>query len=291
MCRATSSGGRRCPGPKSKEHRDQINAERREKYAFNRDLPKNLEAFKAPKVYRVSDPGCSIELSQSWDAKLSKKEEIVMEDFTGMASHDINRYLYSKTYRDALDADDPSTHNKYMIEKYGEDEAREMRVKARERLIESIGVIDNILAKATLPEATVVYRGHRVTIPKGVKPLDYIASQHKMGSEFSVKNYASTSLNPAVGAYFAGKQSLRKQDNENKVGVVYEMLTTEGAPIRTHSAVEVEDEVLLPRDKKFRVAGIHEKVTFESIDVDEETDRIFLNHSKQKHIVIRLIEV
>ena len=94
MCRSTPLGGRRCPGAKSKEHREEVNLERRQKYAFIRDLPVSLEPFPDEKEIRGNSAGCSMKLSESWDARLSDKEQATMEDFTGMDSHNINRYLY-----------------------------------------------------------------------------------------------------------------------------------------------------------------------------------------------------
>lgn len=287
MCRKE---GRRCPGPKSKEHREAVNAERREKYAFERDLPVALEAFPDVKELRPNLAGCSVKLSESWDANLTDNEHRVLEDFTGMASHDINRYLYSKEYRDAVDNDDPSIHNKWMVNKYGAKEAAAMRKRDRERLIESIAVIDGVLDETKLPENSIVYRGHKIIVPSGKDPVEYIKSKYKVGSKHSKESYDSTSFNPAVGAYFAGKPTSKTESGDTKVGVVFEMMTTEGAPIRSLSSVQNEDEVLLPRKKEFRVAGVYESVAFEDVEIDEESDGISATGKKTKHIVIRLIE-
>jgi hypothetical protein len=287
MCRKE---GRRCPGPKSQEHRDEVNAERREKYAFERDLPSKLTFFQDMNEVRENLAGCSSEISEAWDANLTTKEQIVMEDFTGMLSHNINRYLYSEEYRDAVDNDDSSIHNNWMVEKYGAEEAASMRKRERERLIESIAVIDGVLDGTKVPDNTVVYRGHQILVPAGKDPMEYITSHYKVGSGYSKESYDSTSLNPAVGAYFAGKPASKTETGETKVGVVFEMLTSEGAPIRSLSSVQNEDEVLLPRKKNFRVAGVHESVAFQSVEIDEESDAIHDNKKKTKHIVIRLIE-
>lgn len=287
MCR---KAGRRCPGPKSQEHRNEVNAERREKYAFERDLPAKMAAFPGLQEVRRNLAGSSVKISEAWDANLTTNEHIVLEDFTGMSSHNINRYLYSEAYRTAVDNDDPSIHNKYMVKKYGAAEAATMRKKDRERLIESIAVIDGVLDETKLPENSIVYRGHKLLVPAGKDPVEYIKSQYKVGSQYSKESYDSTSFNPAVGAYFAGKPTSKTETGEIKVGVVFEMLTTEGAPIRSLSSVQNEDEVLLPRKKKFRVAGVHESVTFEDVEIDEESDGIAATGKKTKHIVIRLIE-
>lgn len=291
MCRSTDGSGRRCPGASSPEHRKKVNAERREQYAFKRDLPVLLESFPDVKKVRKNLPGSSTKISEAWDANLTTNEHIVLEDFTGMSSHNINRYLYSKEYRDAVDNDDPSIHNKYMVGKYGAEEAAAMRKRDRERLIESIAVIDGVLDETKLPDNSIVYRGHKIIVPLGKDPLEYIQSQYKVGSKHSKESYDSTSFNPAVGAYFAGKPTSKTETGETKVGVVFEMLTTEGAPIRSLSSVQNEDEVLLPRKKEFRVAGVHESVTFEDVEIDEESDGIEATGKKTKHIVIRLIEV
>lgn len=290
MCRSNFLGGRRCPGAKSEKHRDEINTERREKYAFIRDLPKNMGCFPPEEELRGNLSGCSIELSESWDAKLSDKEQATMEDFTGMSSHDINRYLYSKEYKDAIDSDDPSIHNKWMVERHGAEKAAELRASERKRLIESIGIIDGVLERSVLPENTIVYRGHKMVVPAGKEPFEYIKSCFKLGSQYSKESYSSTSLNPSVGAYFAGKPTSKTDTGQTKVGVVFEMVATEGAPLRALSSVQNEDEILLPRNKKFRVASVHESVTFEGVELDEESDAIEATHKKTKHIVIRLIE-
>ena len=177
-----------------------------------------------------------------------------------------------------------------MVERHGSEVAAELRKSERKRLIESIGIIDGVLAKTDLPESTIVYRGHKMIVPAGKDPVEYIRSHYKVGSQYSKESYGSTSLNPSIGAYFAGKPTSKTDNGQTKVGVVFEMATTEGAPLRTLSSVQNEDEILLPRNKKFRVAGVYESIAFESVDLDEESDVLRTKNQTAKHIVIRLIE-
>ena len=151
-------------------------------------------------------------------------------------------------------------------------------------LDERIKIIDETTS-FRFPLPVTVYSGMNIRIPEGEDALAHIKSIHKIGSLYSRPSYVSTSTNSAIAASFT-------VDN-GKTPVVYEMITSQGAPIRKLSWLPVEDEVLLPRDKKFRIVQIKETITFDDVTVDDEGAIAKVRgrgRGKKETIVIQIVE-
>lgn len=102
-------------------------------------------------------------------------------------------------------------------------------------------------------EQRIVYRGVSFSSPmfSGYKSiLDYTANNLSLGTEISFDNYQSSSLSAGVGYRYS-------QKGDTPDGMVYEILTPEGANITSISNYRSEKEVLLPREQKYVVVGKH----------------------------------
>lgn len=118
---------------------------------------------------------------------------------------------------------------------------------------EVTGLLDSGLDKS-FKNNRVVYRGIREDSIKkrsGLSSSVWVDRELSLGSVVSFNNYVSTSMSPIVGSDFSG---------DSGVGIVYEIMTVEGLNIVSSSQFSAEQEVLLPRQTKYCVVGVHKNV-------------------------------
>lgn len=190
-----------------------------------------------------------------------------------------NKFLYSPEFQTAIneEADHIHPHADKTTPSF---KAYKKNLKAT--LTERIELIDEATAYH-LPQPTTVYNGFNVVIPKGKDTLAYIKNMHTIGSLYSRPSYMSTSTNPAVAAAFT------EEEGNTGTPVVYEILTNHGAPLRELAPLSTEDEILLQRNKQFRIVQVKESVTFNEAWLSEN-DTVTLSGNQTKIIVIQLIE-
>lgn len=103
--------------------------------------------------------------------------------------------------------------------------------------------MDKYLAQNKVPVAGVLYRGVSFNEPQNFE----------VGQEVSDAAYLSTSSNPKVAMYVASK---RENDTN---GVIFRLNVKEATPMN-----EQEQEYLLERGKKFKVAAVRKNASFKS---------------------------
>jgi len=271
MCRDKEHGGRICPSQLNPEKNKAHNAQRRARY----NAPKQAKLF-PQENFRRGENGSSTHLSKDFVSAITSDQRQALWDYTEMESAYTNKYLHDPEFRDAIEKEldihgtRDITRPTYAAYKKGLNAAIVARIKN----------IDEVTAYR-LPQATTVYNGFNIAIPEGEDSLSHVKSLHKVGSLYSRPSYMSTSTNPAVAAFFC-KES-------DQTPVVYEILAKHGAPVRELSPLATEDEILLPRDKKFRIVQVKEAVSFDDI-VLREDDTITSWDTQSKIIVIQLIE-
>jgi hypothetical protein len=137
--------------------------------------------------------------------------------------------------------------------------------------------LDNAIGKGPKKQR-IVYRG----LPNegtGIKNSNlnssqYVDTHNKLGQELVFDGYQSSTVDFGIAYEYAGDSSS---------GIVYEILTPEGINITSTSNYEHEKEVLLPRQARYMVVGVHKNV-----EVREPDENYFFN---MKAHVVQLVAI
>ena len=133
-----------------------------------------------------------------------------------------------------------------------------------------VKTLDGIFAKHPLPEPVVLYRGIGMNnFPDEITSIsdesvvnEYLQDKYPVGETIEIPEYMSTSADPAIGHRFAG---LGKS-------VVLEIKTKRAVPVGMVSAWDVDErEFVVNRNGKYKVLGVHKKVTYEDVYVKSRT--------------------
>jgi hypothetical protein len=129
-----------------------------------------------------------------------------------------------------------------------------------------IKTLDGIFAKHPLQEPIVVYRGIGMNnLPDEITSIsdpaivsEYLQDKYPVGETIEIPEYMSTSADPAIGHKFAGLG----------LSVVLEIKTKRAVPVGMVSAWDVDErEFVVNRNGKYKVLGVHQKVTYEDVYV------------------------
>jgi hypothetical protein len=118
--------------------------------------------------------------------------------------------------------------------------------------------IDAALDKAPKKQR-IVYRGETEanggTIPSGNRSIkEWLEQNIEVGKEVKFDGYQSTTADYSSAQHYARSPT---------GGVIYEILTPEGINVTSVSRYEEEKEILLPRQARYMVVGIHKNVIAE----------------------------
>lgn len=264
MCR---TGGRRCPS-----HIDPLliakrNARRREAYASHKEGA--TPVISEPKF---ADPSEIRRLAypSEWDVDATQFEKSLTEDeATAFKDYTDEGYIGIKIL---VVGDDIPWSMEYEMEESPYDE---------EELEHMMSNLDSGLAKAVKPdEPRDLYRG--ITVPMGVADEDidnWLTEHFPVGGTFSQKNYMSTSASPVMGVSFGTPgEPLYDEDDEDiepplpnlARSIILEMKSKQGAILSQNLATPLnyESEVLLPRNAKLKIVGVHKEVQYSYIAGD-----------------------
>lgn len=119
--------------------------------------------------------------------------------------------------------------------------------------IDSIKKITKALDKALSKgpkKQRVVYRGVNSYAPmyEGKEAADWVSENYEVGKEVVFDGYQSSSANVGPALNFSSHN-----------GIIYEILTPEGANVSSVSEYDTESEVTLPRGQRYTVSSIHKK--------------------------------
>lgn len=130
---------------------------------------------------------------------------------------------------------------------------KETITKYMEKYVDTTKKLDAILRKSGRRNRNrrILYRS--VTIPENSTPQEYAATHYSVGSTVTDNGYASTSVDPDTMLLF----NTHKEDRK----IVFEILTSKGTAIHHPKrspipALNVEREVLLPRQMKYKVINV-----------------------------------
>jgi 2'-5' RNA ligase len=118
----------------------------------------------------------------------------------------------------------------------------------REDVQQSIDAIDKAMKHGKLKKPEMVWRG--ISFPNDEEHksfMERMQSSLDTGGEVQMAGYQSTTVNPAVGASYAGS---------GPTAVAFEIKASHGLYVTPISKIAHEEELLLPRNAKFRVVGI-----------------------------------
>jgi hypothetical protein len=178
---------------------------------------------------------------------------------------------YQDVYNDIIDPDDVDDENPvgYMT-RYVNDKGR-----TDAHLEEITRRMDTVLSHAP-GQQRIVYRGvnaaHRGFGPHSVD--DFVKYKYPLGQEVKFDGYQSTSYNPDIAAEYASGN-----------GLVFEILASSGSHVTEVSRFYDEQEVILPRDSRFMVVGVHEKASYRTSSA-ENKDRI-----RGSITVVQMVEI
>jgi hypothetical protein len=214
-----------------------------------------------------------------YDRNLDKNEALIF--YTSSGYKMIRNYLNSGLH-ETPDWDNPEYTNTI----FGQHQ---------EWFSDNIETTDKALALAEPPEEPrLVYRGMK--LGREIKPEDldsWWAENFTVGSVVSQKNYMSTSLNPEVSISHFSNHAQRDTETPEeaaKRSVIIEIMSKQGAPLGygTSTMGEVESEVLMPRNAKFKVVSVNHNVSV-PFERKERFDQTSVNYARRT--IIRMVDV
>lgn len=272
MCRPKELGGRRCP-----QHTDPIkhaayNARRRELYA----------ATKAGSSLQVSTPLAANFFApiHDEDGSSSSTHTAEAEEYRKIINPDYNPNTWGQhlitdlvweTDQNEVDAllgytmDNFVTIGNYLNGNLDEDEEEwEYTGKSPEWIDRTTSLIDSAISKAVPPEnPRTLYRG--VDITAGFETDEakkaWVAEHFPLGGVISQKNYMSTSMNMSTAAQFMDVSL----GDRGRAAIFLELTSRKGAVLGegVHALGNEEQEVLVGREERFKITGVHHDVFME----------------------------
>lgn len=182
---------------------------------------------------------------------LSKEQLYALEDYSGMDFHEINTYLKQ-------DSAEPNP-----------------------KLDKQIADMDAAFELVKPASPYVTYRGVGVHLRDGEDLERAILREYFPHSIIELKEFISTSLNPSIASYF----SVKTLDS-----VVLEIRAKSGISLKLSDSSN-EEEMLLPRNSKFRVIAVRPYVRYQQIDFDEESNYLKETNNKEQIMTIVLEEI
>lgn len=184
---------------------------------------------------------------------LSKEQLYALEDYSGMDHFEINQYLAHGIAKPELE----------------------------KKLSEQVRNIDSAFQLVKPSAPYVCYRGEKITVQEGESFEKAVLREFFPDSEIERKSYLSTSLNPSIASYFSRKGSQ---------SVILEIRAKSGISLKLSDSSN-EDEMLLPRDGRYKVVAVRPYVEYQTIDYNEESDYLAVTNQKQQIMTIVLEEV
>jgi hypothetical protein len=196
-----------------------------------------------------------IQQSEELQSQVSGAEYQALSEYTGWAFKQFYGYLENQN-RDGSE--------------FGSQYDDETKAKLKNALASGVKNLDSFVAKAgTLPKPVQVFRGE--SLPAGTDLDATLAQRYPVGKTVNMKRFLSTSLDPKVASEITG---------DKKESYVLVIKTKTGAMLGGDISEQGlrEKEVILPRDRKYRV----EKIT---------TDTIQWGTTKKTHKTVHLTMV
>jgi hypothetical protein len=210
-------------------------------------------------------------LSEAELADIPLGEQKALAYFTGDDYEWINMSLYGKTYHNGTPAlveraDDagemPDLFNNEAYSKYDKLGANWEALQEENASPEVLKIITDKVDSAMLKapgQQRILYRGmskSHEAFDKYSSVSKFVAKNYPLGQEVKFDGYQSTSYSPLIADTYCG-------DGEGN-GLMFEIKAASGINLTSISEYATEEEVLLPRDARYMVVGIHEGVSFDA---------------------------
>lgn len=218
-------------------------------YYMDRRLKVNLEDFE--------------KLSQLELEQMSQTEKAALKFFTSNQYRWFNDAIYSngKSLKDEFNAF--AGEPPFEANSYGEYNLSNANI---DKNAENVKIISEKLDEAfeNAPKIQrVVYRGkkaHTRAFEKyGGDVGKWIEENAKLGQEVKFDGYQSTTADIGIAASYSGQHA-------GDPGLIYEIMTPEGVNLSSISEYEEEREILLPRDSRYMVVGVHKNQKLNSFE-------------------------
>ena len=209
-------------------------------YLKARDLENQQKTVKvSPQTHRALEYGTEnynlfVKKSDELTAVVDGKEVQSVVEYTGWAYKQYYSFLEGKN-------------------KDGSEFGSEYDDATKAQLTRAVGAgvarIDSLISKAgKLPKPVAVYRGEKV--PAGVSITEHLSKKFPIGEKINIKRFLSTSLDPKIASEITGE--------DTSSSYVLVIKTKEGAMLGEYTSEHGlrEKEVLLPRDKSYKVERI-----------------------------------
>jgi hypothetical protein len=186
------------------------------------------------------------------DQLLSKEQLYALEDYAGMDFFEINQHL------------------------------NEGRLVSDKKLDRQITLIDSAFEVIKPSQPYVCYRGEKINVEEGKTLEQAVMRDFFPDTVIGRKPYLSTSMNPSIASYFAGK---------NERSVILEIRAKSGISLKKLSDSSKEEEMLLPRGSQFKVLTVKPYVRYQKINYCEESDNLSETREMQQIMTIVLEEI
>lgn len=183
---------------------------------------------------------------------LTKDQLYALEDYAGMDFFEINQHL------------------------------NEGQMIADRKLNRQISAIDSAFAVVKPSQPYVCYRGETINIQEGESFEKAVMREFFPDSVINRKSYLSTSMNPSIASYFAKK---------NSKSIILEIRAKSGISLKNLTDSSREEEMLLPRDSKFKVLMVKPYVRYQKINYCEESNNLSETSESQQIMTVVLEEV
>jgi hypothetical protein len=275
MCR---TGGRRCPSHSNPEAVANRNARRRASYSQKQNsvAPYKQHGFTAPDgkekaapiSYDDQEAASIVELQN-----LSQEERNSVNMFTSSNFNWINGSLFGK--EDVLySAESEGADVEMMGDISMEDEPLELDYPTVDNVVTVVNTLDQAFMSAPAVER-ILYRGKGMSSSRFNGDTNaYVDKNYALGQEVVFDGYQSASLDPHVGNDYAGDS-----------GIVFEMKTSSGLNAQSISDFSEEREILLPRQTRWKVVGVHKKAKYVTFSEEDQTQ------VEHKVTVVQMVEI
>jgi hypothetical protein len=285
MCRSKELGGRRCPSHSDPVKHAAYNALRRERYAAQKNntiltssketvvTTASLEPLPHYRDYGFTNPAVEsraheevendVQLAESKAEmkKLNKEQRNAVSIFTSNnykwingALYGMNSFLREEGYVYPRNPN-LSVGFEKPVAKMAFEETKFRVETTPSQAADYINLLDKAMHAAPL-KSRVVYRGvaeHSEHIDYDVS--GYIKKNYSLGQEVVFDAYQSTTTSPTTAVNYA------RED-----GIIFEMKTISGVNAHAISHYEDEQEIVIPRQTRWKVVGVHENVKYSTRD-------------------------
>lgn len=219
--------------------------------------------------FSVSD---MVDYSKAELENMSPAEKASLRFFTSNNYEWLNGVLYGHESPDPDQDNEKPYFNKDTVDDKYHHYTMSYGEKTSSKVNEITGMIDSAMTKGPKKQR-IVYRGmnqHNKAIEDAGGMNQWFDDNVKLGQELKFDGYQSSTPDLNSATSYSGSN-----------GVLYEILTPEGVNVASVSQFEHEKEVLLPRNARYMIVGVHRDVKVNPYDKANVIQLIAMNDKGQ----------